>query len=513
MSSTLKQALEATRDGYVEEGCWLRFLLESFLGCGGFQGRVKQPPAGWWGAAAGAYSSFPTTRLHGVTQAESGSYLDRHHREDIEKFCRRMQVAHYPNYVRPTTQLKVSYIVRKPHKRLNVPKELKAWIERTGYDNDFRLRALRAAVFGWWPMLVDMPSTDGARNAAEAGNVDPYTIAMTPCDLLDYGLDEKGAFVWAKTRSTFVRRPSFQASMAVVRRYTCWTRTSFEIWETEEVQGNEGDPVSKGSGNHPFNAVPIVSWRAEMSVEDKVKADSINADIAVEARRLFNLVSEFDEHIRGQAFALLIWPGDRPESGASEAGTENGLVIGAEQKNLPHYIAPPASIAETFEKRIEASIIEIYRMARVEYDRASGTKSSAQSKEQNFEQTNLAIVDFAAALAVADRDTLILVGRGLGIAEEKLQAIECIPHESYASEALNDEIDSVTSALTLDMGGLFKSELLKRLATRLLPGLGAETRQRIDAEIDERTTQAEHDAALMRNDAPFADTDDEDEAA
>ena len=196
-------------------------------------------------------------------------------------------------------------------------------------------------------------------------------------------------------------------------------------------------------------------------------------------------------------FALLVWP-RRSQESSVEVGTDNGISVDPDQKNMPEYLAPPASVAETLEKRIEASIIEIYRMARVEYDRASGTRSSAQSKEQNFEQTNLAIADFAASLAQADRDTLILVGRGLGIGEAELQALECVPHESYDTGALNDEIDAVTATLTQAIGVTAKAELLKRLTMRMLPGLSAETRKRIEGEIDEAAQQAEQEGAAMR---------------
>lgn len=487
--------LEKKRDGFDAEGTWMRFLIDAFHGSGGFQGRVKQPPAGWWGQAAEAYAGFSLIQLF-KSEVDGDSYLDRHPREDLEKYQRRVGVAHYPNYVRPTTQLKVSYIVRKPHKRNNVPDALKLWIERTGYDKEFRKRALRAAVLGWWPALVDMPRTDGARNAGQVSNIDPYVVALLPCALLDYALDERGRFVWAKTVSKRVEK-TWNSDPVNVSRYTIWTDTEVSVYEVSE-SGTTKAVSAEVRSPHPFKSVPIVSWRAESSIEEPVKADSINADIATEARRLFNVVSELDEHIRAQVFALLIVPRESNEEKTEEGGSENGLTVMPDQRNLPHYIAPPPTVAETLEKRIEASIIEIYRMARVEYDRASGNKTSAQSKEQNFEQTNLAIADFAASLANADRETLILVGRGLGIEESQLQSIECVPHESYASAELNEEIDAVISAVTLAVGNTAKAELIKRLVWRLLPGLGADVRTVIESEIEDAVEQAEQDAEAMR---------------
>ncbi len=494
----LKQQLEATRDGYDEEGSWLRFQLDAYTGGGGFQGRVKQPIAGFWGSAAQAYASYSIIEaLAKGSTKEKDTYLDRFDREDAIKFARRKNVVHYLNYVKPTTNLKISYITRKPHKRNNMPERLAEWVEDTGYDKAARRRALACAVLGWFPMLVDMPRTpEGAETAAQAGNMDPYATLMLPCELLDYLTDELGKLVWAKLCTTIKRRESWNAVEVEVKRYTIWTRTDFTIYEV--VGETVSAPVQ---GAHKFGQVPIVFWRADTSVEDPIKADSINADVSTEARRLFNLVSEFDEHIRSQVFSILIWPsmGTTPGDKA-EVGAGNGLQIGSEQKNVPYYLSPDAAVAATLEKRVEATVIEIYRMARVEYTKASGAGASAQSKQEEFEQTNLAIADFAASLASADRETLILVGRGLGINEEELQAIECVAHENYGSDDLNQEIEQVVTVLTVRMlGQTFRKELLVRFAQRMLPNMSADTRKLIESEIDDAVKKDEQEAEIVKN--------------
>lgn len=491
----LRSALDATRQGYDEECVWLRFLVDAYTGGGGFQGRIRQAPAGFWGAVSDAYRVYATIDHRHASNYES--YLDRYQREDDEKFQKRVRVSHYLNYVKPTTNLKISYIVRKPHKRNNLPDGLAKWIERTGYDKDFRRRALVTAVLGWFPMLVDMPRRpDGATTQAQAGNMDPYAVLSLPCHLRDYQLDEQGEFVWAKLATKFSRKDTWDADAVEVTRTTTWTREDFTIFETV----GSGEPSAPVTGKHPFGKVPIVSWRSDTSVEDRVKADSINADIAPECRRLFNLLSELDEHLRSQVFALLIYPASSPTPTDSvDIGTNNGLQVSAEQKNLPFYLSPEGTVAETYEKRIVNSIIEIYRMARVEYDRASGTETSAQSKQANFEQTNLSIVDLATSLAAADRDTLILVGRGLGIAEDKLQAIECVAHESYASEDLSVELEQAMSALTIkQLGTQAHVELLRRLVQQLLPNMTPETRKIVESEIEEAVAQAEKDAEAAK---------------
>jgi hypothetical protein len=176
-------------------------------------------------------------------------------------------------------------------------------------------------------------------------------------------------------------------------------------------------------------------------------------------------------------------------------------------------------VAATLETRINNTVIEIYRIAGVEYERASGVKSSAQSKENEFEKTNVGIASLAQALATADRETLILVGRALDCSEDELQAIQCVAHESYADAALADELEQVVEALTLSVGNTAKCELLKRLVQRLLPGLDAKTRETIDDEIDAAVEQAQKDeeaakaaaeAALTEN--PESETQEDDKS-
>lgn len=498
MALTANGAFDNQRDGYEDEGGWQKFLLDAYLGTGGFEGRIRRPLTGFWGLVAQNYSGFAHLLMSKVD--DTGSYLDRHDKEDDEKFLRRTNVAHYSNYVRATTNIKVSYLERKPHKRNNVPDELTKWIEATGYDKEFRRRALVAAVLGWFPMLVDLPRKPrAAQTAAQAGKMDPYVVLSLPCHLVDYQLDEDGRFIWAKMVSSFVKKAAWDSEAVTVKRYTVWTKDDFKIFE--QVGEGEPTPVPDGEGKHKFGQVPIVSWRADVSVVDDIKADSINADIAPKARRLFNLESELDEHMRGQVFALLVWPGAAPagNEGGATVGTENGLLVGSDQKNMPFYLAPPPTVASTYESRITAMVIELYRVAMVEYERASGVKSSAQSKENEFGKTNAQLVSMGTAFAAADRETLILVGRAKSIAEDKLQAIECVAHESYADEALGDELEQSISALGIpQLGRQAHIELLKRLVQKLLPGMSAETRKTVESEIEEAVDQAIKDVEAAK---------------
>ena len=229
----------------------MRFLLDALQGSGGFQGQVKQPSSGFWGPAAEQYNTV--TKLlasEGVTRSAT-TYLDRHPREDDEKFNRRRDGAHYLNYVRPLTELKVSYATKSQPTR-TLPDKIKEWVERTRYAENYRRFALITAALGWFPVLVDMPR--GVPGGTKANsNTDPYIVPLLPLNLYDYGCDEHGKITWAKLCTTYVRKPDWQSEAKPVERFTVWTQADYMVHEA--VDGaTSGEQVS---GSHEIGRAHV----------------------------------------------------------------------------------------------------------------------------------------------------------------------------------------------------------------------------------------------------------------
>lgn len=495
MPDDLQMQLEQKRDGFDAECTFVRFMVDAYGGTGGFQGRVKQPPSGYWGAAAEVYAQFAQA-LNKGSESETGSYLDRYPREDAPKFQRRVQVAHYLNYIKPIANLYVSYLLRKPATR-KLPEKLQKWVDDTKFDDGARMRALLSIVVGWFPVVVDKPAgNEAALTAEQAGtNGGPYTVQLLPCHLVDYYADDQGVFKWAKTCVKFTRKNDWKSAAQKVERYTIWTP---ESWETYDVVDGQLTTAQPRSGANTFGVVPIAVYRSSVNLDDPVKSESLLAAVALEGRRLFNTLSEFDEHLRSQVFALMVWP-QMPgtEVAPSIVGTDNALAYDGSVAHAPSYLAPPASVADTYEKRISATVVEMYRMARVEFTKASGTDSSAQSKEQEFEQTNLLICDLALAMAQAEKQLLTIVGLGLGISQAELDKMTVEPARDFSTEQLNDEVERVIALLTVrQLGSTFQAELLKRIVQRILPRLPKDIAAAIEQEIDDGAKQAAKEADM-----------------
>src|SRR3990167_7187964 len=117
--ATLVERLAWKRDGYAAELRRHKFLLDAFAATGGFSGRERADAASYWGPAADMYGDVTLGALDPSDQDEAAldTYLDRHPREDMPKFRRRVQVAHYSNYCEPVVDIRLSYMNRRPFSR------------------------------------------------------------------------------------------------------------------------------------------------------------------------------------------------------------------------------------------------------------------------------------------------------------------------------------------------------------------------------------------------------------
>lgn len=502
--SDLLKALEQTRKGYREECVWHKFLMDAYLGTGGFSGGIKQPVSGFWGPAAEAYSQYVVGRTPATT---IDTYIDRFGREDTEKFRSRVQATTYYNYVETLTDLKVSYIRRKPLEFRDIPDVVEAWnadVDGHGMTRD-ELRTqldIRAAVLGWCPLLIDARPTpvddegntlDLTRAQAAELRLQPYPVPLFPSQLLDYDLDDAGQLTFAKIKSSSTRRDSWDQEPVTVDTYTVWTATE---WTKYEVIDQDAREV--GGGPNPFGTVPLVIWRHKPAPNDPIKGMPMHAAPSIVARSLLNRTSEYVEHLRGQVFAVLVYAAKGGQMPADvTVGTDNALVVDSDGSQSHDYIAPPASVAETYEKRLEADVREMYRLARVEFTRQSGQATSGLSRAYEFAQTNRALADFAAEIAKAEATVDDLVGRYYGVPIEERQAAQVIAPQSFDVEDLTTDIQNGLDLISANIGPTATNLVKMQLIDSRLRNLDPDTRAIIESELDDESAL---DAAVDRFD-------------
>lgn len=534
----LLQWLERTRDGYEEECALHRLYLNAYDGGGGFAGSVNQPLAGFWGAAAEVYSRSSGLFYDSATKgAHACTYLDRYPREDEEKFKRRIEVAHYPNYIAPLTDMKLGFIDRKEFNVENRPDALIDWRndvdgKGTTWDEVAPDIWLRAATVGWCPVLFDMPPAPTGPNgepllitraaAAELG-LRPVPVPLFPANLTAYQTDIGGEFVWAKIRTDYRIAPDPMSDPYDVTIYTIWTRESFSRYEVRKgIDGRNTARVITENTPHGFGRVPLCVLRHKPTPNDPVKGIAMHGQESIEARALFNRMSELDEHLRSQVFALLVLAmSENDKQGEIQLGTDNALRLDPASSQAHYFLTPGTSVADVYENRLDTTIREIYRQARVEFTRPEASRQAVSGIARKFEfaQTNSALVAFAKQIARFEEDVDFTVGRALGIPDEELQQIMVTAQDDFDIEDLTSDLQIAIEAIdALRVGPTAERILRQRLISQLVPNISPEEEEAIRQDLidleaqmaQEREAMAElRDAAAQSASEPDDDEEEE----
>lgn len=511
MSEEKIKALRETRSDYTREALWHKFLLDAALGTGGFIGKVGPTPISLLGWAAEAYASVSSAVSSStVGDSKRETYLDQFPREDEKKFQRRIDVAHYTNYVGPIHELLISYINKSEMNRDEMPDAVESWltdVDGAGQSWDDLMRDVirpRASLLGWAPVLFDMPDppeqVEGEISVARARELRlaPRAIPLFPINVLDWITDkDDGDLLAVKIRTDHEVRDNLLGSSQKQEHYALWYRDRVERYIVTEQAGKTPSLEELPARTHRFGCVPLRVFRAHPTPDDRVRGVSTIGNSAVAARRLFNLESEMDDHIRGQVFAVMGVPMMDMEANIGEivAGNGNAIKVPHDARMGVHFAAPPASVAETLEKRMEVMVREIYRTENVEHTKATGTTAaSGVARAYEFEKTNRRLSGIASSFARSEQDALRLVARMF----RKPETLTVSAPTDFSVEDLSAEIDGVLAALRIDLGTTAEIELRRRLLRRMLPNLPIRLQEAINAELDALATQLESDKALER---------------
>lgn len=501
--------LRRKRRDFETEATWHKFLIDACYGTGGFSGRIAPPEISVLGWAAKLYEQYTA----------APSYLDKFARESDEKFKSRATVVSYRNYVGPFVELIVGFVNKYKMTRTEEGEPLIEWLDDAdgnGTTWDTLLsETIRptAARLGYCPVQFDMPDTLATAETEEMSlaqreelrtDVKPRAIPLFPINLLDWECDDRGAFVWAKIRTDHDVRTSAMYESIREERYSIWYRDRVEKYVirkgtnvSEAVEGPE-------TVNHTWGAVPIVVFRGEPTPGERVRGRSIVSDAAVEARTHFNVSSEKRDHERGQVFAILGIPVSsvKDDIGTLLVGNHNAVKIPM-AANMPlHYVAPPGSVAAALETSLAASVKEMYRISRIEYDAPTRADTSGVARAYQFEQTNSRLRALAGGWARSEQEALRLVAKALG--DSTSEKMTVTPPSDFSVDDLATDLANVAAVLEQPIGDTARGEILKRTVDKVAPNMTQEQRAAVDSEIDDELLQAEQDEALQKEAAQAA---------
>lgn len=414
----------------------------------------------------------------------SGSYIEQHDKETNAKYLSRKKIRHYYNYCSPIIDTYVGHLFKKaPTRQSEIPEILDFYTDtarggKIDINELMKEAATLAHVYGHCFIVVDKPSvTVETKRDEEVNKIKPYAYTLTPEEIIDWQLDSSGAFLWVKVKETHILNEDDPLSKHTeVIKYRVWTETEWSLYSSDN-----GKYVLEKTASHNLGVVPVIIVYNRKGLKTPLPGIAEISDIAYINKRLFNLLSELDELLRGQTFSILTYQTDNPKDLADlELGIDRILTYGNDTE-MPEYISPAATAMQAYEARIKSTIDEIYRLAKLNY--TGGVSRSGVALAFEFEKTNQSLKDKAENLADAESKIASIVAKWH---DTDSDTIINYP-EDFNINDLSKEIDNILTSLSLGISDTFNKELKKASSRKLLPNLPEEKHMVIDLEIEEGT--------------------------
>lgn len=415
---------------------------------------------------------------------EDGSFIFPHVRETTGKYLRRKQMAYYTNYLGPIVRGIVAPIFRKEAKR--------EWTSTDGLFSGFmedvdngkhsmkkfmRKATQLAKLYGAAFIVVDnVPDVPDNLEAAKELRAFPYCYIVLPQDVKEYEVTKSG------------RITSFKYEVHAYKYSTGGKTKVTETWTwTEQTWRKEGgdleEPVEK---DHGLGCVPIVPLFGTDVEDSDIMPTSECVQMAKVNLAIFNICSELRELLRNQCFSVLAYPFTEalsPEQLKEMiVGTEDMLPFDG-NKNPPEFISPGADCATTLQNELERLVNEIYRMAAMASVTGVQTETSGVAKAWDFEQTNQTISDLADNCQDAELRIAYLFGQW----QNGDVGYTCAYPDDFGIVDLKSELDIITEALSLAVGGMFDQELKKKATALLFTDLDEADYDSIIKDIEQMT--------------------------
>jgi hypothetical protein len=458
--------------------------------------------------------------------------LFRHEpRETEADYKRRLQRAVYPNYVRPVIRTYRDHIFRHEDgiERPEGSAQYMKWllnVDRRGTEaNRFWGGILsRQLLYGWTAILVDSPKlrpeVQTLADQEELGEL-PYLVHVSPRQIVDWSLDESGAFNWARIEEKASRGTGPMEEPTDYLRWRIWTR---EEWM---VVTEEGDIEAQGT--HDLGRVPLVVTRFEAPEEDdhsnELAGVGFMTDFARINRMIANKTSEVDSFLSKNMLQILTvsisYMAQMGEDSDQEIALGDGSMLQyPTDGQAPQFIAPDVSGATQAFEHITMLRWELFRIATQKDIRAQAgvTGESGISKMVDFEEQNAVLSALADSMQVAEQSVTDLWFAWQG--QETAEGEEIDYPDNYNLRSLIEDMEIATQVSTLygQSSPTFMTEYLVGLARKITDdvddALMRTIREEIETNLANRVAEESTLGRIARettNAGPLDDVEDEDD--
>ncbi len=414
-------------------------------------------------------------------------YLFRHFRENELDYQDRRIRSYYYNFCRTVVDTYISHIFRQSNSIFRDSRGVRDYerflgdVDGKGSDMHVFMQeqvAPAAQIFGHVSVLVDKPVINRkltSRAEEQLLNIRPYLALIYPQNLVDFRLDKKGNFIWARIRETAPSSDNpFQTDKQEHKwRYRTWTA---DHWYLHDENGEE---IS--SGEHRLGRVPIVTiYNVESKMYPRFGVSAL-ADIAPINRSIYNWCSLNDEFLYRQCFNILAIP-QAPGAKQKKIGTQNALTFPYDATKTPFYIYPPVEPGEYLLKNINDAIVQIYRIAVLgmyELGRVRQVQSGI-SKAYDFQRASQNMMKKARNLEKAEAD----IGEIWALWENRrgFRPVVEYPTEFNIPD-LSEQLKTDFELIKMNISETFTKAVKRRIALRSIKLSNIE-QQRVFDEID-----------------------------
>ena len=422
--------------------------------------------------------------FYGVGGFADGSYLCKYARETPENYATRRDLAYYFNYTKPIIEGSVDPVFREYPTRETKAKD-NLWDaflvdvdqKGTAIDDFMAGAALEAKLDGSVFIVVDNAINAEAENVQEAVEKRefPYLYLLKQKDIISYVVDKKDKLIMIVYRQQYDVVED-DRKKTITEQWT-WT---VDKWKCSR-DGQEFEGVNE-IGEIPI--IPLVGAKAETQSQNALTPQSDFYHTAKINRAIYNACSELRLRNRSQAFSMLTYPVPDDENPDKYkefiTGTNNALLY--KGGTPPSWITPDQSPSDMLKNEIDMLIEGIYRMA----ERASVTGVQTQTSGIAKEWDNLTRMQTISAFSKVCQDAEHKIAKIFGLYIGKDLDATITYSQDFGITDKTAEMDVITSALELSIGGKFDAEMKKKAARLNLKELDDDVIQAVIKDIEQR---------------------------
>jgi hypothetical protein len=425
------------------------------------------------------------------TNAESNDNLFKHPKEKDEDYKNRKQMSFYYNFCAPIIDIYIDHLFKQSvvSEFGNIDSIIKFRKDDIDLKNnsisEFRKEmAELSQLYGHIYVISDVPRIISPMYSIQdeiEKNAFPYLSFTCPQNLINWALDAFGNPYWILIRESFDAATdpfSFDRNKTTNTYYKIWTREEWILFDSEY---NE---IDRGTHNLGFVPITCVVNKRSKKVRDFLGISAL-ADIAFITRDIFNSLSELKQILRDQTFAFLAVQGDASEYDELSVGTTKGLLYPAD-RNVPQYISPPSSNADTYFSHIDRQVSYIFRLAKLEggsakYSGQNAVEQSGVSKAWDFNETNSGLASKAANLEDGESKIWKQVARWRG--KKEWDGYVKYPND-FNVKSLNEDLAELEAEARLNLGNLYMIEVKKAIVKKKFPRMPEEIVNKMIKEIE-----------------------------